>query len=238
MPTASEIPEQINSSDHGRKRNRGNGTHAPPSLELNTSNVFDNLDAIRRTSPTDLVNEKAVEVHIAIRKPKSREHFRVCDDPSMSMLLSVYVHKPEGSMDEEHFFVMPAMEAYLQEQEELRTVQIVLCRTLSGVLFLWPLPVHDNAGAARSHITSARAVAKLALTEWVRMKWRRADNAYFAMQAEEEQSPPVWPDRPFNELLKIGFGDRIIDRLDHPVLKELRGIKSPKSQANDVSWLA
>jgi hypothetical protein len=228
----------MNSSGRGMKSAQGNGAHPPPSLELNASNVFDDLEAIRRTSPTDLVNEKAVEVHIAIRKPKPREHFRVCDNPSMSVLLSVYVHKSESSMDEEIYFVLPAMEAYLQEQEELRTVQIVICRTLSGVLFLWPLPVHDGAGAARSHVTSARAVAKLALTEWTRMKWRRADNAYFAMQAEGKHPPPVWPDRPFNELLKVGFGDRIIDSPDHPVLKELRGIKSQTSQVGDASWLA
>jgi hypothetical protein len=227
MTTANEISEQ----------NRSNGAHSPPPPELNQSNVFDNLDAIRRASPTDLVNETAVDVHIGIRKPKSREHFRVCDDPTMSALLSVYMHKPEGSMDEEIYFVMPTMEPYLQEQEELRTAQIVLCRTLSGALFLWPLPVHDGAGAARSHVTSARAVAKLALTKWVRMKWRRADNAYFAMQAEGEHPAPVWPDRPFNELLKIGFGDRIIDSPDHLVLKELRGIKSPP-HAGDASWLA
>jgi hypothetical protein len=205
---------------------------------LNASNVFDNLDAIRRASPTDLVNEKTVEVHLPVRKPKPREHFRVCDDPEMSALLSVYVHKPEGSMDEEIYFVMPSMETYLQEQEALRTVQVVLCRTLAGVLFLWALPVHDGIGAARSHVTSARAVAKLALTRWVRMKWRRADNAYFAKQAEDEHPPPVWPDQSFNELLKLGFRDRIIDSLDHPVLKELRGLKTQKTQANDLSWLA
>jgi hypothetical protein len=184
------------------------------------------------------VDEKQVEVHIAIRKPKSREHFRVCDDPAMSALLSVYVHKSDGSMDEEIYFVMPNMEAYLQEQEELRTVQIVLCRTLGGTLFLWPLPVPDGSGAARSHVTSARAAAKLALTKWARMKWRRADNAYFVMQAEGEHPEPAWPAQPFNELLKLGFGDRIIDSTDHPVLKELRGLKASGSPASDVGWLA
>ena len=156
----------------------------------------------------------------------------------MSALLSTYLHKPAGSMDEESYFVMPNMEAYLQEREELRTVQIVLCRTLGGTLFLWPLPVPDGSGTARSHITSARAAAKLALTTWVRMKWRRADNAYFVMQTEGEHREPVWPDRPFNELLKLGFGDRIIDSVDHPVLKELRGLKTSGSPASDASWLA
>jgi hypothetical protein len=58
------------------------------------------------------------------------------------------------------------------------------------------------------------------------------------MQAEGEHSEPVWPDRPFNELLKLGFGDRIIDSADHPVLKELRGLKASASPASDASWLS
>ena len=34
---------------------------------------------------------------------------------------------------------------------------------------------------------------------------------------------PVWPESPFNELLRIAFRDRIIDDPEHPVVKRLRG---------------
>jgi hypothetical protein len=34
---------------------------------------------------------------------------------------------------------------------------------------------------------------------------------------------PVWPEEPFNELLRIAFRDRIISSPDHPVVKRLRG---------------
>jgi len=33
----------------------------------------------------------------------------------------------------------------------------------------------------------------------------------------------VWPTESLKELLKIGFRDRLIDTVDHPVLKRLRG---------------
>lgn len=224
------------------KASKANGKTPPPppptGEELTASNVFDNLDTIRRASPTDLLNEKHVDVHLPVRKPKPREHFRVCDNPSMSLNLSVYVHKPEGSMDEETYFVMPQMEGYLREQEELRVVQVVLCRTLSGVLFLWALPVHDGDGPARSHVVSSRSIAKEALKKWVRMKWRRADNAYFMMVAEEEHVEPQWPDAPFKELLKLAFKDKVIDSRDHPVMKELRGIKASKVSTDQGTWLS
>jgi hypothetical protein len=35
---------------------------------------------------------------------------------------------------------------------------------------------------------------------------------------------PVWPDMTFQELLRIGFRDRVVDRIDHPLIKRLRGL--------------
>jgi hypothetical protein len=35
---------------------------------------------------------------------------------------------------------------------------------------------------------------------------------------------PEWPAYTFNELLRVAFGrERLVDRLDHPILKKLRG---------------
>jgi hypothetical protein len=35
---------------------------------------------------------------------------------------------------------------------------------------------------------------------------------------------PEWPAVSFRELLRIGFRDRLVDRLDHAVIKRLRGM--------------
>jgi hypothetical protein len=34
---------------------------------------------------------------------------------------------------------------------------------------------------------------------------------------------PVWPDVPFSGLVHIAFKGRVIDTLDHPVVRRLRG---------------
>ena len=34
---------------------------------------------------------------------------------------------------------------------------------------------------------------------------------------------PKWPDKTFRELLRIAFEGRIIDRPDHPLIRELNG---------------
>ena len=46
--------------------------------------------------------------------------------------------------------------------------------------------------------------------------------AYEVVEASTK-SEPEWPDVTFNELLRIAFRDRLVDRLDHPVIKRLRG---------------
>jgi hypothetical protein len=43
--------------------------------------------------------------------------------------------------------------------------------------------------------------------------------------AMENLSEPEFPELTLNQILRIAFKDRIIDRLDHPVIKKLRGIE-------------
>jgi hypothetical protein len=214
------------------------GVGHPGAAKKPKSKFFEDIEAIRISDPTELLDEKSVDVHLAVRKPKPREHFRVCGDENMSMTLPVYVHRPAGAMEEETYIVGPGMKAWLREQEELRVVQLVLCRTLSGALFLWPLPVADGNGPVRPHVKSARAVAQKATTTWVRMRWRRTDNSYYMLTAESVQTEPEWPDRTFIELLELAFGDKIIEDKDHPVILELRGIEPAKAETKSADWLS
>jgi hypothetical protein len=57
------------------------------------------------------------------------------------------------------------------------------------------------------------------------------------MVAEAVDQEPKWPDLALNELLKLGFKDRIIDSRDHPAMQELRGNKSSKPATDRGSWL-
>jgi hypothetical protein len=47
--------------------------------------------------------------------------------------------------------------------------------------------------------------------------------AYVMFEAHASVPDPAWPAVTFKELLKIGFRESLIDNLDHPVLKRLRG---------------
>jgi hypothetical protein len=47
--------------------------------------------------------------------------------------------------------------------------------------------------------------------------------AYAMFEASSAIPDPIWPEATFKDLLKIGFRDRLVDGLDHPVIKRLRG---------------
>jgi hypothetical protein len=71
---------------------------------------------------------------------------------------------------------------------------------------------------------SRREAAELAMTRWVRAKANMNLGAYEISVAESIMVEPQWPDLPFSEILRLAFRDRLIDRLDHSVLKRLRGL--------------
>ena len=65
----------------------------------------------------------------------------------------------------------------------------------------------------------AAAMAKKA---WCRVTANMSLGAYEIVTANSQNAPP-WPDLPFQDLLRIAFGDRYISDHNHPILKRLRG---------------
>jgi hypothetical protein len=48
--------------------------------------------------------------------------------------------------------------------------------------------------------------------------------AYEIFEASGDLPEPGWPDISFEEILKIAFRERLVDRADHPLVQRLRGI--------------
>jgi hypothetical protein len=48
--------------------------------------------------------------------------------------------------------------------------------------------------------------------------------AYEIFEASGELPDPVWPDFSFQEILKIAFRDRLVERADHPLVQRLQGV--------------
>jgi hypothetical protein len=92
-----------------------------------------------------------------------------------------------------------------------------------GVLFLWPIRLPGADGRLDEWSRTALEAADRASRGWVRVAANMSLGAYDVYEAAGQLGEPEWPTEPFKELLRVGFKGRLIDTLDHPVLRRLRG---------------
>lgn len=176
------------------------------------------LEALR-SAPLDLDLERVMTT-VPVRKPKRTEFFRVNPDPEF--VVDCYVIEHESGLDRDTYWVSRELLAELQD--ELRLVRLLTCISRQGTVYLWPakLPVSDN-NSGRVWAQSALRAAEEAKTLWVRMMGNKDLGAYEYVRAKGDLGEPQWPAKSFRELLKVAFDGKLIDRLDHPVLRELFG---------------
>jgi hypothetical protein len=156
---------------------------------------------------------------IPIGKPK--DFFRVHSDPGYRRLVEIYTHKPEGQIDEQHFFMGKAMRGVL---EEARMALLVTCIYRDGSVRLWPLKRPKSTEKDNDAWVSARTAARAALTQWVRLVWVR--NQYEFREAQPGYAPePDWSKLPaFNQLMKLAVGPNGVMRdVNHPIYRDLTG---------------
>jgi hypothetical protein len=186
---------------------------------MNAGSVFDNLEAIR-LSPDAAATAGTREVlrHIPVRKPTRTEFVRVHPDAEMQLATGVFVDREEREV----YFVVPELRAELAG--ELKPVLLVTAISRQGVTILWPVPLPDEGGRRNAWGETAREACELAKSSWMRIAPDMSLGAYRIYEAEGQLSEPVWPEKSLSELLKLGFKDRIIDSVEHPVVKRLRGL--------------
>ena len=90
------------------------------------------------------------------------------------------------------------------------------------MVFVWPLRLPDAERALAWHLSALEA-ASHAEVQWTRIQANMSLGAYEIRTAEGITDEPKWPEMSRDEILDIAFKNKIIDRLDHLVLKQLRG---------------
>ena len=156
---------------------------------------------------------------IPIGKP--RDFFRVHPDPAFRRRTEVYVHKPEGAIEEQHYIIDPAMRGRLAEA---RPCVIVVCVYRDGNPRLWPIMFPRPGEKDNRAWITARSAARTGMDKWVKLVWSKG--SYLTRDAQPGYAPdPDWSKLPpFNELVKLAFGEHgIIRDTTHPIYRELMG---------------
>jgi hypothetical protein len=178
----------------------------------------DKMDLEQLRLSQEFVGDVAVRKHIAtvpIRKPDRQWWFRV--HPEWSFTAAIL----ELRDTRENYLVLPALRPELPGE----AIPTILFPAISrqGVVFLWPVRPDGLHGRRNEWNRSSLEAAMLAKVKWTRLAANLSLGAYEIFTAPDGLSDPVWPDLSFEELLRIAFRDRIIDSLDHPIVRQLRG---------------
>jgi hypothetical protein len=156
---------------------------------------------------------------IPVRKP-SKEWF-VRTHPNEEFRLSTYVI--ELKEDSEMYLVEPSLWPELAGETTFGPRALITSINKQGVLFLWPIRLPGADGRIDDWNRSALEAATLAAKSWVRVQANMSLGGYEVYQATGSWGDAAWPELSFSELVRLAFKDKVIEALDHPVLKRLRG---------------
>jgi hypothetical protein len=185
-----------------------------------TPNRFDNLSALRLDqSYADTVGVKKLLTTVPVRKPNRQDFVRVHPDPRYRLTPAAIIEVKE---DREVYLVTPEMTQVVPGEFVVVTLFTTINR--QGTLHLWPVKLPNPEGRHNEWHRSAAEGAERAMKKWVRVTASMSLGAYEIFEANGELPDPVWPDFSFQEILKIAFRDRLVDRADHSLVQRLQGI--------------
>jgi hypothetical protein len=200
------------------------GPYVPPKTAADSGpveriNPFDPARLRLPLASTFGVREILIQASARVGKPNGKDFTRVNPDPT-HQLCTLMIVAPGQRKD--LYLIHPDIVPDLAGDAQ----PYMLFEAMGGerVPYVWACrwAALGDDGASTWHTTALEA-ANLAMTDWVRVISDMANSAYYTQKPEDKFPEPVWPKRPFAELLEMAFRRNYIDSLHHPVAKKLRG---------------
>ena len=152
---------------------------------------------------------------VPVRKPSKTQWFQIHPEYKLDVLLLKY-----GDRGDDFYLVEPSLADQLIDLAQ--AFKLVVAVDRQGVVFVWPLRLPDADRPLAWHLSALEA-ASHAEVQWTQMQANMGLGAYEFSAASGITDEPKWPKMLMNEILEIAFKNKIIDRLDHFVLQQLRG---------------
>jgi hypothetical protein len=187
----------------------GNG-QTPPEI----INPFENLDALRNAQDYEefLAGEQVSTM--SVRTLKEAMHLRINPAPEYSLFKQFVVATKQGT-----YFVYPQFRDALGPLPRLCNLHIAA--NGHGEYFLLQIKQPNPGQDDNVWYYTARMVAAAATAGWVKVtKPTGADRGWGYIPVQHKMFEPKWPTKTFNELLMAAFPDRVINKIDHDLIKQ------------------
>ena len=180
-----------------------------------------NLDRVKvKASQQSVVGVVTEYTVIQVRKPRQDEFFRVVPGEEYSMNVNIV----EMKSDNEWYLVDEDILPEIQFEPQLKVMQLYVCVTQNSTPFLYLIPLPDSEGKINAWHKSGHISMEEAKSFWIRRQADHSNQSYLVTKAINGQLlDPRWPTEPLDDLIEKGFDHLYIDRIDHPVLRRLRG---------------
>jgi hypothetical protein len=195
---------------------------------IDTTTTEDDLSAFDpnnfiATAQTIVANMPAKKVdYIALRKPAPTEYVRVTSDKKYRMSPVYLMDVKKGGKTVQYLVHGKCVGDVLSlvGSRVVKDYSISLVINNTGDPFLWFV----REGAEDPWSESSVVLQKRAINEWLRIQGN--GNFYVGISPQDKLADPKWPTESFPQLLKLAFGNRIIDSTNHPAVKAILGVNS------------
>lgn len=184
--------------------------------------AFD-FGSLKVTETTPIITKRVV-TSIPVRKPRPGiEFFRI--RPEEEWHFNTYLLDLGGKGEGEgKYLLIPELYPDVIETKKLKLVTFYTGITFgSQDLFLSDIALPASDGEDNEYNRTRRIAYNLAKEKWVKLQ--TDEGSYSTVLAMSNLPEPVWPEEPINMIkaLEIAFKDKLIESIDHPVLKKIRG---------------
>lgn len=189
-------------------------------MPANNHETLNVIDISKLKISQDFASQTGIKkaiITIPIRKPNPQTFVRVRPESEFRLQTAIIEIKEEN----ETYLVIPDLWNDLSSEIVAKVFFTAITR--QGDLFLWPIRLPSSDGRIDDYNASALEAATIAEKTWIRLKANRSLGAYDVFEATGDIANPAWPDISFQKIVEIAFRGRIIDNLNHPVLRKLRG---------------
>ena len=191
------------------------GSRVPPKK---TTDPFDPLNLGISTDFAAAINARASTKAFELRKPNDQEFVRTSTRQDHHLVVGAIADKQDMSRI---YVVSGALLADVKVRypKAVRGVELVVTQSLAAAPILWPVPLAEDRGGKWN--SSQRAACDQAKSRWTNLVSGRGQ---YDCQSVDNPREVDWDALPtFREILEQAVSERLIDSMDHPLLRKLRG---------------
>ena len=156
------------------------------------------------------------------RNPTKHEWFRTNPDPGYKQMLNGFVYDCGG--DKVKYLATPEIAQYLESHGvECQPLQVRVCCSKTLVPFLWVISgaPASMAGRETPWLKTKLEAAQRAEKTWVRLQWNAPERQHDIYENPQISTQPKFPEKTFQEIITEVFREKLLDTVDHPVVKDI-----------------